>query len=47
MGVPLLLTVAEAVFSIHVKHERGVLIATAYALALAGGLPPLVHLRRS
>jgi hypothetical protein len=45
MGVPLLLTVAETVFLVHVKHERDVLIAAAYVLAVVGGLPPLVHLR--
>jgi hypothetical protein len=45
MGVPLLLTVAETVFLVHVKHERDVLIAAAYVLGLVGGLPPLVHLR--
>jgi hypothetical protein len=48
---PMLLATLEYVLSalgapIHVPH-RPVLMAGAYFLALVGGLPPLVHLRRS
>jgi hypothetical protein len=46
-GVPMLLAVATDFVGIRLAHKPVVLFGAAYLLATVGGLPPVVHLRRS